>query len=328
MSTCSVGALDGGQLEAFARDGYLVVEGLLGPEDLTPILAEYAHVLDRIVADLVAQGALDDPLADLPFAERFLQIVRHTGKTFAQHFDPALPQAGVTRDTPFWTGPAVFDLLTNERLLDAVESIIGPEITANPVQHVRIKPPESLLPHSNDVSVARVRATSWHQDNGVVTEDADDSEILTCWIPLTTATETHGCLTVVPGSHQGSILTHCPGGDSGLEIPASVLSRDRGVPLPMAPGDVLFLHRRTAHASLSNVSDEIRWSLDLRFNPTGQPTGRSMHPDFIARSRSAPQRELRDPSAWHRSWQDCRDRLARGSDPTYNRWNSDALACA
>lgn len=327
MATTKAG-LDAEQLERFAHDGYLIVRGLLGPSDLQPILDEYEEVLDRIVGDLVAEGTLADPLEGLPFAERFLRIVAATGRTFAQHFDPALPQSGVTRGTPFWTGPAVFALLTNTRLLDAVESIIGPEITANPVQHVRIKPPESLLPDNGDASVARVKATSWHQDNGVVTEDADDSEILTCWIPLTTATEAHGCLTVVPGSHDGTILTHCPGGDSGLEIPESVLPRDRGVPLPMAPGDVLFLHRRTAHASLSNVSDEIRWSLDLRFNPTGQATGRSAHPEFVARSRIAPTSVLRDAAAWQRSWEECRERLARESDPIYNRWDSDAPACA
>ena len=48
----------------------------------------------------------------------------------------------MTPDTPFWTGPAVFALLRNQAILDAVESLIGPEIYANPVQHVRIKPPE------------------------------------------------------------------------------------------------------------------------------------------------------------------------------------------
>jgi phytanoyl-CoA hydroxylase len=324
----SSAALSEAQLQQFDRDGYLIVRGLLGPEELQPILDEYELVLDGIVEGLVANGSLQDGHATLPFAQRYLRVVAETGQTFAQHFDPALPQSGVTAATPMWMGPAVFGLLTSTRLLDAVESVVGPEITANPVQHVRIKPPESLVSNSADAQAARVRATSWHQDNGVVTEDADDSEILTVWIPLTTATAAHGCLTVVPGSHRGEILTHCPGGDSGLEIPESVLSRDGAVPLPMEPGDILLLHRRTAHASLSNVTDEIRWSLDLRFNPTGQATGRSAHPEFVARSRSNPTSELRDAQAWRRSWEDARALLARETDRIYNRWDSDAPACA
>lgn len=318
-----------GQLEQFEREGFLVVRGVLDPaDDLQPIIDEYEQVLDGLVDELVATGALADAYADLPFAQRFMRVVAETGQTFAQHFDPALPRSGVTTATPMWTGPAVFALLTNPHLLDVVEAAIGPEITSNPVQHVRIKPPESIVPPGEGETQARVRATSWHQDNGVVTAEADDSDILTVWIPLTTATEAHGCLTVLPRSHRGDIFTHCPGGTSGLEIPETVLARDGAVALPMEPGDVLLFHRRTAHASLSNVSDEIRWSLDLRYNPTGQATGRSVHPEFVARSRKDPASELRDPDAWRRSWEEARARLAEDTEVVYNRWNSDAPACA
>lgn len=326
--TVATGLTDQQQRD-FERDGYLVVRGLLDPEqDLQPIIDEYAAVLDGLVRGLVADGTLAQDYAELPFPQRFMRVVAETGETFAQHFDPALPQSGVLSTTPMWQGPAVFDLLTHPRLLDVVESVIGPEITVNPVQHVRIKPPESLLPAGDDAALGRVKATSWHQDNGVVTEDADESEILTVWIPLTTATERHGCLTVQPGSHLGDILTHCPGGPSGLEIPESVLSRDGAQPLPMQPGDILLFHRRTAHASLSNVSDEIRWSLDLRYNPTGQATGRSVHPAFVARSHTDPSTELHDPEVWRSSWEAARERLAEDLEVVYNRWKSDAPACA
>ena len=42
-------------------------------------------------------------------------------------------------------GPAVFDLVTVPALLDLAEDLIGPEITSNPIQHVRIKPPSDAL---------------------------------------------------------------------------------------------------------------------------------------------------------------------------------------
>ncbi len=329
MTTITAGGLDSGQLESFDRNGFLAVPAVLDPvSDLAPVIDEYADVLGRLTAHLEERGEISPIPSGLTFAERYMRIVAETGNTHAQWFDPALPQGEVRTDTPIWTGPALFALLTNRRLLDVVESVIGPEIFANPVQHVRIKPPESLVDRQLAEGQHALGATSWHQDNGVVTEDADDSDILTVWMPLTRATTSHGCLTVVPGSHRDGIFTHCPGSAAGLEIPETVLPRHGAVSVPLEPGDLLLLHRRTAHASLSNVTDEIRWSLDLRFNPIGQPSGRSVHPGFVARSRKDPSSELRDPVEWASLWADARARLAVDGEFTYNRWNSDAPACA
>ena len=149
------------------------------------------------------------------------------------------------------------------------------------------------------------------------------------WFSLTDAEERHGCLEVVPGSHRDGLLTHCPAGPGGLEIPEALLDRGRALPLPTRRGDVLLLHRRTCHASLSNVSDEIRWSFDLRYNPTGQDTGRAVFPGFVARSRANPGRELHDPEAWADLWRQARRRMAdSGYDQPFNRWSGDAPACA
>ena len=59
-------------------------------------------------------------------------------------------------------------------------------------------------------------------------------------------------------------------------------------------------HQFTPHAALENKSDELHWSFDLRYNPVGQNTGRPAFPGFVARSRSQPEKELRDPlkGAW------------------------------
>lgn len=317
------------QIDHFHEYGYVPVHGLLDPgRDLDPVAAEYEGVLDRLEADLRERGQLRSTAVDRSFAERFNHIVAETGSAHSQYFDFSLPQTGIDADTPMWTGPAVFSLLKNPALLDAVESLLGGEIQSNPVQHVRIKPPEGLVSPELAAGQHALNATSWHQDNGVITEDADDSDILTVWIPLTRATVRHGCLQVIPTRHRGDILVHCPGGPSGLEIPSSVLSREAAVPVPLERGDILLLHRRTPHASLSNTSDEIRWSFDLRYNPVGQATGRSAFPGFVARSRLNPASALRDPVEWARMWSDTRHRLAEAELDRFNRWDSDAPACA
>ena len=172
-----------------------------------------------------------------------------------------------------------------------VESIVGPEIWSNPVQHVRLKPPERLVPKNHN-GQALVSATNWHQDNGVVLPEADDSEVLTVWFPLNEATLENGCLQIMPRSHRQGLQTHCPGGPGGLWIPELFMDMDAALPVPMQPGDVLFLTQHTIHGSLANNSDDVRWSFDLRYNPIGQPTGRDLFPGFVRPQQSQSRKRL------------------------------------
>ena len=269
---------------------------------IAPILREYESVLDRLAEHLLVAGRITSLYDDLPFGERFVEICAESNETNAQFFDFSLPQAGVRHDTPMWHGPAVFDMLRCPDLLDLVEGFIGPEIYSNPVQHVRIKAPESREARDSVTGALKMGATNWHQDNGVVLPEADDTQMLTVWFPLTHVGVEHGCLQVVPGSHRRGLMTHCPAGPGGLQVPEHIGPRDGATPLPMDPGDVLFFHKLTLHSSLPNLSDEVRISFDLRYNPIGQPTGRDAFPGFVARSRRAPESELRDPEEWSRSW--------------------------
>ena len=321
------------QLEHFQKDGYVVVEDVIDPEEvLDPLEAEYGTVLDGLASRLQEEGAIESTYVGMGFGERLTRIYQESGKVHSQYFDFSLPQKNITYDTPMWHGPAVFDVLTAPSLLDAVESIIGPEIYSNPTQHVRLKPPEALTPVNPETGRVQLGATPWHQDSGVVTEEADDTEILTVWIPVWDADEQAGCLHLVPRSHDEGLFQHCPGGmatsPSGLHIPDDLFRIGDAVPVPMQRGSVLFMHRLTCHGSLPNRSDRIRWSLDLRYNPVGQHTGRDAFPGFVARSRTRPETELKDAEAWAQEWRDTRERLARENDPSYNRWSSDDPACA
>jgi hypothetical protein len=90
---------------------------------------------------------------------------------------------------------------------------------------------------------------------------------------------------------------------------------------------VLF-HPLTPHASRINQTDGFRWSFDIRYNVTGQPTGRSHFPSFIARSRRDPASELRDWRVWKAAWEDARARLSTAPHIPIHRWTSDAPYCA
>lgn len=334
-----MGALTAEQVGRFEEDGYLVVEGVLDPDDvLDPVIEEYSQVLDGLVRDLYEREELSSLFEDLDFAERFIKVCIETGDVHKQYFDFSLPFQNVKENIPFWTGQAVLNAFTAESLLDCVESLIGPEIYSNPVQHVRIKPPEHILP-KNQFGNPILGQTNWHQDQGVVVPEADETQMLTVWFALEDVAIEQGPLKVVPGSHKQGLLTHCPtyfgnGPQTagGRQIPEALFEVGRMIPLPVKRGDVIFLPPQTVHGSLPNVSDTIRWSFDLRYNPIGQPTGRKAFPGFVARSRKHPELELRDAHVWTQSWLATREKMSKinqggQAEVLFGRWKEGHPDC-
>ena len=322
------------QLTFFKKNGYVVAPGLIPNQTLDNVITEYEGVLDTLVDEFYRKGEISSRFEGLEFGERFMKLVIETGDVHKQYFDFSLPFANVKPDTPFWTGQAVLDAFTCDPLIDAVSSIIGLEVYSNPVQHVRIKPPESILP-TNDLGKPIMGATPWHQDNGVVVEEADETDMLTVWFSLTDADMEQGPLKVVPGSHHPGLLTHCTNyqGKGGREIPERLFEVYETLPLPVKRGDVIFLHRHTVHGSLSNHSDRIRWSFDLRYNPIGQTTGREAFPGWVVRSAEHPELELRDAKVWTNLWLETRKRMSKINqggqhDLAFGRWKEGHLDCA
>jgi len=315
-------------LDRFLDEGYLVVDDVLDPAtDIDPVVHEYEALLDSLTERWVAAGQLPSTFRELPFAQRFARVLNEAPRELnvMSHFDISLPFEGVTEETPIHLGPETFGLLTNPRLLDVVEQVLGGEIYSNPIQHTRIKPPEASLPEHLQTS-SLLAKTDWHQDKGVHLPEADETHMLTVWLPLTDATEANGCLCVIPGSHREGLVTHCL--RPGARIPDALL---QGSPLavPVRRGGVLLFHHLTKHASLVNMSDGIRWSFDLRYHPVGQPTGRPAFPGFIARSRSSPSSAVTDWREWQRLWLSTRSRLARTETAgKFTRWTGEEPICA
>ena len=299
----------------FERDGFVIIEDVLDPQrDLQPILDDYAGLLDTLARRWHAEGKLPSAFETLLFNQRAAEVIARISDAETAHIDISLPKiAEYSEQTPIHTSAAVFNLLTHPRVLDQVEQIIGPEIYSNPIQHARIKPPETAAAvgaPGNDY----LRATPWHQDQGVITADADDTDVLSVWIPITDATLENGCLCMIPGSHREGLAPHC------FEIPNQF--RNAGViPVPMRAGSIILFHRLTKHSSLPNQSDDIRFSFDLRYSPVGKATGRDEFPGFVARSRRHPESVLTDHHQWADLWRDARARLiARGTVNFRSRW--------
>ena len=316
------------QLDRFHEDGYLIVEDVLTGEDLAAIEAEYRKIVDRVSADLALEGKLR-PLTGTTFSECYIEAMQQLDDMYDlyQHLDISLPLLeDLDHSHTMNAGPEVFRLLTNPRLLDIVESVIGPEIYSNPVQHTRIKPPVRHLPEA--ALDANIAATLWHQDSAVIDTEADGTDMLTIWLAVTDATLENGCLIVERGSHREEMTLHCPGKvfPAEIYIPESIIDDDRVIPMEVPAGGAILLNKLTEHGSLDNHSDDIRWSFDLRYQPIGQPTGRSVFPGFVARSRVHPEQVVTDPEEWANLWWDARDRIAGGVTPMHlnARWEANA----
>lgn len=307
------------QIDDFRNNGFLVVDDVIDQTAvLDPVRREYATLMDG----LLAGWGMGEALQGASFEEKLISAY-HAGHDWFQPMDISLPGDRIAADTPMHFGPAVFDMVTNPRLLDLVEDLIGPEITSNPIQHVRIKPPARDL--ASDEVRAHVGGTDWHQDRAVALEEADETRMITVWVAVTDATVENGCLQVIPHKPE-TMLPHCP--KTQTAIADGFIDQARARPLPVRSGGVVILDPMIPHASLPNLSEGIRWSFDLRYNVTGQPTGRSHFPEFIARSRLNPYSELRDWRAWKGLWEAARSQLAQTSHIPIHRWRSDSPACA
>ena len=308
--------------QQIATQGFAIVENLLDETALHAIIADYEQLLDDLASEWHAQSRISSAFAGMPFSERLTAVLGDSSEDLYQHFDIALPNSSVSPNAPINLSRAVYELLRNESVLDKVEEVIGGEILSNPIQHVRIKPAQSKVASQPS---SLLKATGWHQDQGVARPLADDTDMLTVWLAVTDATVENGCLQVVPYSHRDGITLHCPAGQ--LTIPEQLL-RGEPLSLPIKAGDAIFMHRQTQHASLPNNSDTIRWSFDLRYQPIGVPTGRDEFPSLIVRSRRDPAQE-QDYETWRESWLAARANLAGVTErKATNRWDGKAALCA
>lgn len=312
--------LTNAQRDQFDRDGYVVVHDLLPPETLQAVRAEYETAMDRLYDGWHADG-LVPPAGGHDFNAK-LAAASAAGIDWFQPLDISLPFGGIGDSTPMHCGPAVFDMMRAPRILDVMEQLLGPEITSNPIQHVRIKPPPQHVAEGE--SRAHITATEWHQDRAVAMDEADRTDMITVWLAITDATLDNGCLQVLPGKHE--LLTHCP--HPQARIGKDQASFDGAMPLPIPAGSAILFHPLTPHGSRANVSQSFRWSFDLRYQKTGQPTGREQFPEFVVRSAADPGSVLTDWRAWEAMWNDARHTLARSEITRFHRWDPNAEVCA
>lgn len=302
------------QLAGFDHDGYVVVEGVFSDADLQPVIDEISAEIDRRVRELVSCGKLSRTYQEWGFEHRLAKISQETDQIALAVWNGNL------------TGPALFELIRNENLLDVAEQLCGPELIASSVYRLRPKIPNYGY-----------GAVPWHQDSGYTEPYCDNSLMLTVWLPLVDATPERGCMWVQPGVHKGQVFRHT-GHSTGkyLVIPDEELPGVPPVCVPVKKGGVLLLTNKTPHVSYENTSDVVRWSMDLRYQSARLTTNAAItrlpdedistpenqippacyppEADFLVRSRLRPDEVVTDPAVFHRI------RTEHLAKPVTRRW--------
>lgn len=150
------------------------------------------------------------------------------------------------------------ELVRHPRVLDAVESLIGPDIL---IYHLT-----SWLKEPGDPS-----HVSWHQDGTYFA--LEPYEQITAWIALTDATPEMGCIKIIPGSHSIGQRPH-----KDTTTPGNLLSRGQTIDhpldytkyvmMPLRAGQISLHHTHIVHASDPNRSSERRIGIGVSYIPT------------------------------------------------------------
>ncbi len=211
------GSLSGADQAAYARNGYLFPLDVLTPAEVAEARANF----DRTEAML--GGRLE----------------------------------GRNNQKPNLLFPWIDQLIRHPKILDAVESVIGPDFFCWGSQFFTKRAGDPAF-------------VSWHQDGTYWGLSKPD--VVTAWVALTPSNPASGAMQVVPGTHRAQV----PHTDTfaetnmlsrGQEIAVQV-DADQAVNIVLAPGQMSLHHVLIFHGSPPNRADHPRIGFAIRYVPT------------------------------------------------------------
>ncbi len=274
-------------LDRFEATGYVILKGFY-PDGVVEAARDAAdELVDRFANRLMAEGKISRDHAEAAFETRLARICKDAPEDAPHIFRKELHLAGM------------YDVFFYPPLLDVVETLLGEELRLYPNYSIRPKLPD----HAPTLVL-------WHQDGGYtfkVHRDGDHSaetvdalRMVNVWSPLVPAREDNGCMQFIPGTHRIGMARH-EDREFYLEISQEDLAPyvDQAVSIELDPGDVVLFHNMLYHQGLPNRSDQVRWSMDWRYQDARQSTLRSTR-GHLARSRQHPEDVVRGADDWTR----------------------------
>ncbi|HEY8665674.1 MAG TPA: phytanoyl-CoA dioxygenase family protein [Tepidisphaeraceae bacterium] len=245
------------QLKQYHDDGFLILPKFFAREELQPVMNWVDTLVDDLANRLFKAGKIKDKHERAGFYERLTLL------------DRDFPGAAVLIHINGVLGEPLANLWSTSRLLDIIQQILGPDIAGHPVWNLRAKTPINPL-----------ATVPWHQDTAYLIPGAENTFQPTAWIPLIDANAVNGTLQVLKGGHRsGKVFKHSLENKKGhksswyLYIEEKDLPKGEIVTCEMPMGSVLLLNQLIPHRSTENQSQQIRWSVDLRWQRPAEPSG-------------------------------------------------------
>ena len=149
-------------------------------------------------------------------------------------------------------------IVTNDDLLDAAESVLGPNVQYFQ-DNIFWKPPTEGAP------------TTWHQDN--VWWDADPPNMVTVWIALDDADAANGGVHYIPGSQnellQGEQEVNDPKAGRYFLLTDEQVNASSAVTFNVPAGQAVMHHCQTIHGAPPNKSERSRCGFTVHLQEAG-----------------------------------------------------------
>lgn len=164
---------------------------------------------------------------------------------------------GRMNQKPHLLFPWMNELIRHPKILDAVESVIGPDILCWSSQFFAKQPGDRTF-------------VSWHQD--ATYWGLSRPDVVTAWVAFTPSVPLSGCMRVIPGTHRQQ-MQHKDTFDNnnllsrGQEIAVDVDER-QAVDVVLQPGEMSLHHVLIAHGSEPNNAPHPRVGFAIRYLPT------------------------------------------------------------
>jgi ectoine hydroxylase-related dioxygenase (phytanoyl-CoA dioxygenase family) len=213
------------QIDAYWRDGYLVLEGALSAAQLAALRHDFEQWKEESRSHTEPFGTTLDNRA------RFDVEPGHTAER------PALRRIA----SPTEVSDAYLDVMRTAPAVDAVAQLIGPNVEFN----------NSKINSKQPGAATRVK---YHQD--FMFQPHSNEDLVAVLYFLDDVTAANGPLTVIPGSHRGPMFEHWHDnvftGAVSEEVVAEAMPE--AVPCIGPAGTACLMHTRLLHGSDPNTS--------------------------------------------------------------------------
>ena len=218
------------RVDQFRTQGYLIVENLLLPEYIKKLSARMQEIVD-------GRGS-EYPQGDIEFEpgsrDEIPRMVRKINRC-------------AENDPLFLTHAR------NEKILDVIESMIGPDIKLYESQCF-MKPPGGV-------------EKPFHQDSAYF--PIGPMDLVTCWTAIDDVTTDNGCVRVIAGSHRHGLVDHGKpwhiGNREDKQVPGDVVDHSQETTITMSAGSCSFHHSLLLHRSGPNNSNQSRRGLAVHY---------------------------------------------------------------